>query len=75
MLAVKDEKRQGRLWSLDIEGLDIERAFYLIRDKRRTVSPLARAFHTHLLRSLNLSGHDVAAGTGDRPIEAPTESI
>ncbi|MDJ0885379.1 MAG: selenium metabolism-associated LysR family transcriptional regulator [Desulfobacterales bacterium] len=64
MLAVNEEQRGGRLWALDIEGLTIERAFFLIQDKRRTASPLARVFQEHLLASLNQAGGHWAAGAG-----------
>ena len=52
MLAIKEDQRRSRLGALDIEGLVLERAFYLIQDKRRTPSPLARVFKDHLLESL-----------------------
>ncbi len=75
MLAVKEEQRRGGLWALAIEGLAIERAFYLVQDRRRTASPLARVFQEHLLASLKLTGDDAVSGAADRPIEAPSGSI
>ncbi len=75
MLAVKEEQRRGGLWALAIEGLAIERAFYLVQDRRRTASPLARVFQEHLLASLKLTGDDAVSGAVDRPIEAPSGSI
>lgn len=42
--AVDTELKAGVLKSLKIKGLLMSRRFYLIRDKRRTVSPLCRAF-------------------------------
>ncbi|MDJ0720256.1 MAG: selenium metabolism-associated LysR family transcriptional regulator [Desulfobacterales bacterium] len=69
MLAVNEELRGGRLWAMDIEGLTIERAFFLIQDKRRTASPVARVFQEHLMASLNQEGSDWAAGAESRPSE------
>ena len=66
MLAVKEDQDQGRLWSLDIEGLALERAFYLIRDNRRTTSPLAHVFQEHLLKSLQHGRKDFGGDDGDR---------
>lgn len=59
--AAEEALQSGILWALDIEGLDLRRTFYLVRDVRRTVSPLARIFKAHLLATL---------GTGvDKPVE------
>ncbi len=51
-LAVKEDQCQGRLGTLDIDGLALERAFYLVRDNRRTASPLVRIFQEHLLNTM-----------------------
>ncbi len=48
MPAVEEALQAGTLWALDIEGLDLRRTFYLVRDARRTESPLARVFSQHL---------------------------
>ena len=74
MLAVSEEERGGRLRALDIEGLPIERAFFLIRDKRRTASPLARVFQEHLLASLRRTENDRIAGSESRTVETPKGS-
>ncbi|MDJ0809220.1 MAG: selenium metabolism-associated LysR family transcriptional regulator [Desulfobacterales bacterium] len=62
LLAVKEDQRQGRLQALDIEGLTLERQLYLIRDKRRTASPLARVFQNHLFESLQSACEDAVSG-------------
>ncbi len=64
MLAVKEDQDHGLLWSLDIEGLTLERSFYLIWDKRRTTSPLAHVFQEHLFKSLAQAPSDAR---GDEP--------
>jgi DNA-binding transcriptional LysR family regulator len=48
MLAVKEDLRAGTVRALNVEGLDLKRKFYLVRDKRRTTSPLARVFQEYL---------------------------
>ena len=48
MLAVEEDLRLGTVSALDVEGLDLDRKFYLARNKRRTESPLARLFQEHL---------------------------
>ncbi|MBL0712936.1 MAG: LysR family transcriptional regulator [Desulfosarcina sp.] len=48
MQAVQEGLRCGTLAALDIKGLDLKRKFYLVRDNRRTESPLARVFREHL---------------------------
>ena len=59
--AAQEALQSGILWALDIEGLDLRRTFYLVRDVRRTESPLARLFKAHLLATL---------GAGDdKPVE------
>lgn len=54
MPAVEEALQYGTLWALDIEGLDLKRQFYLVRDKRLTISPLARIFQEHLWATLPL---------------------
>ena len=41
--AIETETKAGLLKALEIRGLSMPRDFYLIRDKRRTASPLSRA--------------------------------
>jgi DNA-binding transcriptional LysR family regulator len=47
--AVETELRAGMLKTLKIKGLHMSRHFYLIRDKRRTISPLCRTLLDFLL--------------------------
>lgn len=47
-LAVKEDVLRGDLITLEIEGLEIKRSFYLIRNRHRSVSPLAKAFGAYL---------------------------
>lgn len=47
--AADTELKAGMLKSLKIKGLSLSRHFYLIRDKRRTNSPLCRAFINFLM--------------------------
>lgn len=42
--AIAQELEAGTLTALDIRGLTLRRHFYLIRDRRRTLSPAAEAF-------------------------------
>lgn len=42
--AVEAEVEAGRLAIVPVKGLSLPRRFFLIRDKRRTLSPLCRAF-------------------------------
>ena len=62
LMAVEEDQRQGRLRALDIEGLTLERQLYLIRDNRRTASPLARVFQNHLMESLQGACKDGVGG-------------
>ena len=50
-LAVDTETRAGILKVLRVKGLEMHRSFYLIQDRRRTASPLCRAFVEFLLTS------------------------
>jgi DNA-binding transcriptional LysR family regulator len=47
--AVETELKAGMLKSLKIKGLPMSRHFYLIRDKRRTISPLGRTLINFLI--------------------------
>lgn len=60
-LAVQDERKAGRLYALDVQGLDLKRAFYLTRHRRRTASPLGEAFARFLRETL--------AGAGTAPMD------
>ena len=48
--AVEEEVKAGSLRIIPVEKLSLSRSFYLIRDRRRTLSPLCRAF-SHFLQS------------------------
>ena len=48
--AIEDELTNKKMGALEIEGIDLQRQFYLISDPRRTLSPLARAFWEHILK-------------------------
>jgi DNA-binding transcriptional LysR family regulator len=50
-LAMSTEFETGILKQLKVKGLRMTRSFYLIRDKRRTPSPLCRAFIDFLISS------------------------
>jgi DNA-binding transcriptional LysR family regulator len=50
-LAMKTEFKTGLLKMLKVKGLRMTRSFHLIRDKRRTPSPLCRAFMDFLISS------------------------
>jgi DNA-binding transcriptional LysR family regulator len=52
MPAVQEDLRYETLWALEVEGLNLERQFFLASDNRRTESPLARVFATHLKASM-----------------------
>ena len=47
-IAVADDVKAGTLKTLNIEGLELKRRFYLIRNKNRTPSPLCRTFFDFL---------------------------
>jgi DNA-binding transcriptional LysR family regulator len=51
-LALDTELQAGLLKKLKIKGLPLYRRFYLIQDRRRTASPVCKAFVDHLLSSL-----------------------
>jgi DNA-binding transcriptional LysR family regulator len=50
-LAMSTEFETGLLKQLKVKGLRMTRSFYLIRDKRRTPSPLCKAFMDFLISS------------------------
>ncbi|MEJ2724637.1 MAG: selenium metabolism-associated LysR family transcriptional regulator [Deltaproteobacteria bacterium] len=49
--AIETELKTGILKALKVKGLCMGRRFYLIRDKRRTISPLCQALSDFLLES------------------------
>lgn len=51
-LALDTEMKAGLLKQLKIKGLPMSRRFYLIQDRRRTASPLCKAFIDYLLSTL-----------------------
>ncbi len=55
-LAVTEELKAGTLKALAINGLNLERKFYLARYKNRSESPLGKTFRMFIERSL-LSNH------------------
>lgn len=67
MMAVEEGQRHGTLRALDIEGLTLERRFYLVRDDRRTISPLSRVFEEHLRATMHHTGNDPSAGVLAQP--------
>lgn len=50
--AVQEALRGGAVHALTIEGINLQRNFYLIRDVRRHASPIARAFATYLCENV-----------------------
>jgi LysR family transcriptional regulator, low CO2-responsive transcriptional regulator len=46
--AVQDDVRAGRLHTLAVEGVALERDLYVVRDRRRVLSPAAQSFLTVL---------------------------
>ena len=50
--SVGDDGGNGRLWSIELDGLDLDRSFYLIRHRYRTPSPAAR-FSYELFQSFS----------------------
>lgn len=51
-IAVKEELKAGSLKALAIEGLGLNRSFYLTLSKLRSLSPLCNAFITHMKAEL-----------------------
>lgn len=47
--AVEEEVRAGTLKTVRVRGLFLSRSFYLVRDRRRSLSPLSRSFADFLL--------------------------
>jgi len=64
LLAVREALQSGAVHALDINGLDLKRDFYLIRDTRRSASPIAKAFASYLCE--NIAPPFVAAAPVDR---------
>ena len=62
-VAVTDEIRHKRLFSLALDGLDLTRHFYLITHTRRTCSPLARLFIEFLKKTYKgkTPGHSLSS--------------
>jgi len=48
--AVSDEVDCGRLATVTVKGMQLERPFYLIRRKNRELSPVAAVFYDYLLK-------------------------
>jgi DNA-binding transcriptional LysR family regulator len=48
LLAVHEAMQSGAVQALGINGLDLKRDFYLIRDSRRIASPIVKAFADYL---------------------------
>jgi DNA-binding transcriptional LysR family regulator len=48
VLAIEDELRTGTLSALTLDGLDLERSFYLTHQRNRTLSPMCQAFMAYL---------------------------
>jgi len=47
-LAVSDDLQAGRLKALKVSGLNLQRSFYLTRNRQRTLSPVCNAFIQYL---------------------------
>ena len=47
-IAVSDDVEAGKLKTLSIDGLNLKRAFYLTRHRRRSLSPLCRTFMDYI---------------------------
>ena len=56
-VAVKEELSNGRFIALSVEHIDLTRTFYLTRHKNRSMSPLSKAFITHLKNKLTAHDH------------------
>jgi DNA-binding transcriptional LysR family regulator len=52
-IAVAEDVRNGTLQTLAIDGLDLNRSFYLTRHKNRTPSPLCLSFEAFLKKALS----------------------
>lgn len=50
--AIEEELHSGGLKALEIQDLDLDRNIYLAEDRRRSLSPLARAFRDYVLKHL-----------------------
>jgi len=51
-IAVEDDITTGRLKALSIQGLDLNRCFYIVTHKKRTLSPIAKEFLKFLKQRL-----------------------
>jgi DNA-binding transcriptional LysR family regulator len=51
-VAISEELQSGKLKAISIEGLALRRAFYLVRHRHRSLSPVARAFVKFLKKEL-----------------------
>ncbi len=47
-IAVEDDITTGRLKALSVKGLDLNRCFYIVTHKKRTLSPIAKEFLSFL---------------------------
>ena len=47
--AVQKDVQSGRLHSLRVEGLPLERTLFVVRDRRRAIAPAATAFLAMLM--------------------------
>jgi len=54
--AIEDDLKHRTLVALNIKGVDLQRQFYLVSDQRRTLSPLARAFHKYVMTHVRDDG-------------------
>jgi DNA-binding transcriptional LysR family regulator len=52
-MAVAEDVGRGELHCLKIDGVAIRRRFYLVRDRHRSMSPLAKAFCEHLEKRID----------------------
>ncbi|MFZ7127070.1 MAG: selenium metabolism-associated LysR family transcriptional regulator [Desulfobacterales bacterium] len=64
-LAVVEDLQRGELAAPRIENVEIRRGFYLIRDRHRTLSPLAGAFSKCLIEGMAMT-----ANTEPNPLES-----
>lgn len=51
-IAVADDVRAGALKTIEVEGLELKRCFYLTRHKNRTPSPPSLIFENNLIKNL-----------------------
>lgn len=53
LLAVEDDIRRGEMVALRVDGLTVKRSIYLVRERHRTISPLARQFRGYLIAAIS----------------------